>query len=276
MQKILFLILLLFIKLSAYESVIIKPEHAIDENHLNLGLNILKKHLEKKDITINSHIYNAKDGVEAYINAKADWVAIPPSVYFKNEKLLLKHTKNIWTYSLNENKYYQFYLISHKKNKNVMKNLKKHEITIIELLEPSRYFYYSLLKKKYKNINPLKLNIQRKNKESKIIYDVFFNPKKIGIVSKNSFEVLNELNPQIGKNLKIVAKSRENILPFIALQHKNTNIEEEKKLLELVSKSKGLFIKNTKILGKHLFSGIEKISKEELNETRELYLEYKK
>lgn len=266
-----YILLFVSINLYSYEAAIVKPIHENKDSLINLGLNIVKKHMAKKGYELNAYIYKEQKGIEEFTSGNLDWIAIPPSVFFKNEKLLLPHTKDVWTYSLNNNRSYQFYLIANIKNRNVMKNLKKHKITIVELYEPSRYFYYSLLNKRYNKLEYNIRNLDKSNKESKIVYDVFFNKDNLGIISKYSYDVLNELNPQIGRKLKIVAKTPKEILPFIVLQHKSIVGKKQNELLKMIFSSDGLTIRNSKLHGRHILSSIEKINSKELEATRQLY-----
>jgi len=54
------------------------------------------------------------------------------------------------------------------------------------------------------------------DKESNAVYDIFFKNSDCAIIRKSAFETLCELNPQIKKNISVLATSVPLVLAFLA------------------------------------------------------------
>ncbi len=72
--------------------------------------------------------------------------------------------------------------------------------------------------------------IKESDKESQLILSVFFEQINACIVTKNSFNLMKELNPQVGKRLKILDVSPDLIQTVTAFT-KNFKNEEHRKLI---------------------------------------------
>lgn len=85
-------------------------------------------------------------------------------------------------------------------------------------------------------------NIKKVNRTSQAVLPVFFNQVNACIVTENSFNTMKELNPQIGKEIKILKNSPEFVFGIMCFRNEvGKNIKEViiREALKLHEKPKG-------------------------------------
>ena len=125
------------------------------------------------------------------------------------------------------------YILLTKEN---IKNLTELRGTKIGIESKSNYsipnMWLGYLLNRYKLPMPNKYfsEIKGSDKESQLILSVFFEQINACIVTKNSYNLMTELNPQVGKRLKILEASPDLIQTVTAFT-KNFKNEEHRKLI---------------------------------------------
>lgn len=218
--------------------VLIKKFH--NNNYLELIINVIEKNFQDKNHTIKVKIkiYKNKDLLFNDLrNEKLKGIIINPFIYFENKKIVHKLTKDRWSLSFNNQDTEEYYLLANAKEKNIFKNINKYKLITLDGLDNSyTWFKYLIYKNKYKNI-------QEKDhlfftKENKIIYNIFFNQKSLGVITKVAYDTMIELNPQLKKKVKIIKKSDKIFISFLGFSHFNITKEETEYLYSFSSKIK--------------------------------------
>ncbi len=117
-----------------------------------------------------------------------------------------------------------------------IKNLAELKGSKIGIVSKSNYSIPNMWLSYLLNINNLPIpnkyfsEIKESDKESQLILSVFFQQLNACIVTKNSFNLMTELNPQVGNKLKILAVSPDLIQTVTAFP-KNFKNEEHRKLI---------------------------------------------
>lgn len=161
---------------------------------------------------------NDKKLLEDYIKSKIEVVIVNPSYYFKKKESFEKFTLSKWLMSRTKDKFEQFYLITNSDTENRFyeENIKE----IYYKLDLAKVWLYSLSSKD----GFLKESFEKKLKEvkrpKKLILNQFFKKNNYSVVSKDLYESMVSLNPQIKSKIKIVAKSKALFFRLIGLTRK--------------------------------------------------------
>lgn len=106
-----------------------------------------------------------------------------------------------------------------------IKDLNGKKVAVLKGNEVGKiYLNILLLRKIKKEAENFFSSITEKDKYSQVILSVFFGQSDAGIATESSFKTMVELNPQIGKRLKIIAESPE-VINMISFFNKNYNKE---------------------------------------------------
>lgn len=145
-----------------------------------------------------------------------DIITVDLPFFFKHEEEIKKYSSTIWTISMSNKLYDEYYLISNKSLK--LKDLNNKTI----VLKNGDSSSLSWLEKNFYELNKTnKINLLNKinfeSKESTVILDVFFKKNDYGIVTKEAWDVITQFNPSIKKSVTIIKKSKKIFLPFIGL-----------------------------------------------------------
>lgn len=249
--------------------------NSYSSKYTKLLVKILKKDISKKySLNININISNNKeDAINDFLTQKSKIIIAHPFFYFENKKILDTQSYLKWIFKFKEKEIEQYYLISNKKNKEVLSDISKYKIYTIKGIDNSliwlKYFYY----KKYEKKFPLKKHIYSE-RIHKIMYKVFFNKNSIGVITKSSYDLLTELNPQLKKRIKILKKSEPIFISFLAFNNKDMNIYE-KDTFKKLSQTRNLLIDDKNILSQ-AYIGISTLhNNNELKKLNSFYKEYK-
>ena len=144
--------------------------------------------------------------LKEFISGKVKVILVNPTFYFKNKNILEKIKADKWNMSRTQDKFEQLYLITNKQTKHQF--YEKEIKTIYYKLDLSRVWLSSLLDEKSKK----KFNFDQKSmkveKSKKLVFNQFFSKDSYSIVSKDLYESMINLNPQIASKIKIVKKSK--------------------------------------------------------------------
>lgn len=249
MIKILLLLFItVFLKADSLNIGFVKDGVIVKEKILQVIFQVIEKRFSTKEFKVKIKYLESKEALLLYKEKKLNVLAVIPYVYFKNEKLIETFSKAKYFAPINEDTYQEFYLLANKKNTSVMKDLKNYELSIAQGYPSARLWIETLIYETIKKpLNKSVGEIQRSVKESKIIFDVFFKKNKIGVVTKASYNLMAELNPQIKKKITIIKKSKGKYIQGFTFLHKDTSKLEEDKFLSFTNKDKNTFEKSKSI-----------------------------
>lgn len=235
--------------------------------------NIFNKKSQNLKIVIKNY-ENSESLLKDYKKKRILTVLSTPRFYFSHEKEFNEYTKYQWNLGFNNQINEQYYLIANKDFEDPFNNLHKAKISRLNGFQNEddwfKYFIYKKYKTNFSNI----VNIYTtKKKESKLIYDIFFDKNKISIVNSKTFNTLTELNSQLKRKIIILAKSKKIFIPVMGFSHKNMSKKENKELFQLIHRIKHVldtspFSDNIKI------SGFIPATKSNTKQLREFYKEY--
>lgn len=227
--------------------------------------------------TAKTNIFNSVDDLAASINNNELDVVFLNSIQFLEKENKLNIQPYFGTTN-NKKKLFDIYLLSNnsKENTNFLK-LKGKKI----IVQAGRYkmineiwFELLCLENGIKEKEKFFKKIEYVESPSKTILAVFFDKASACIVTSFSFDVMNEMNPQISAKLKILAK-RENLINDLFCLRNNMNEE-----LKNIIKNYGLEIdkkpKTEQVYKIFKIDGSFPFKMEYLKETITLYEDYKK
>ncbi|MCP4970013.1 MAG: hypothetical protein GY932_05390 [Arcobacter sp.] len=157
---------------------------------------------------------------------KLDMIIVDLPFFFKNKDDIENKSHHLWSMIIGEHKFDQLYLVANKsKNLKGFKDLKNKTIAIKKGNENIKIW---LEKKSYeenkKSSNKLLKNIRIEKKDRTALLRVFFGKTDYAIVSKNSWNIMLELNPSFKNKIEILDMSDNIFLPFIGFFSKKANI----------------------------------------------------
>ena len=134
-----------------------------------------------------------------------------------------------------------------------------------------KYLFY---KEKQKNILKSVKKHSFITKENKLIYNIFFNKNNIGVITKPAYETLIELNPQLERSIKIIAKSDALFISYIGFDHVSlTNVEAN--IYKSAAKNLDNILGYSKLASSIDISLSEDLTKEEYETLNKFHKEYK-
>lgn len=281
MKKILLISFLLFTFLNANKVyVAVSKESSVQsEKFFYMITSLTQKIFNKKskDIKIIFKYYKKNNTLlKDYKEGKIKIAVSSLRYFFKNEEAFRKNSKLNWVIGLNGQLKEQYYLIANKDFKKPFENLDKAEVEIADGFLNANHWFYSFIYKKYKtNFNNIIKKYTTKTKESKIIYDIFFNKNKVGIVNSKTYHTLLELNSQLKSKIIILKKSPKIFIPIIGFAHRSTNGIETNDIISLVSKIEDI-LENSPFVDNLKISTIVPVTKENITPLRDFYTEFER
>lgn len=175
-----------------------------------------------------------------------------------------------------ESKYSQYLLVTNSKlNTSKLSDITNKRISIPSMdRHPIIEIWLSNLLAKY-NLPPKekffeKMKIQ--DREAKAVYDVFFGTSDCAIVTRNTYNTLCEMNPQIAKSIKIIETSPE-LIPTVTASTEKSD-PELLKIIKNISINLHQNIEGKNLLTIFKLSKISFLSEEELRSVKDLVDEY--
>jgi len=158
-----------------------------------------------------------------YLNNKVSTLLGTYEMYYKNKSILEHASKRRWVPAVRREIFEQYYLI---KNKTSDISLDKLE---------NKTFYYrnsigkkwleSLVLEKYKKpISKVFSKVVEIKKAQKLIFNVFFNKNELSVVSKDLYDDMIQLNPQIKNKIEILEKSKSMFISAIGFSSKKISL----------------------------------------------------
>jgi phosphonate transport system substrate-binding protein len=143
---------------------------------------------------------------EAMLRGELDMIVGPPlliSQYFKREELA-----DGFTGMLEGKREDNILLIARNtQNINNIKDLKGKRLLVLEDDEFSEIFIDTLFLKQFNSsYKKIASSVEQQIKASRVVLDIYFNKADAGVVYRNSYEVMIELNPDIANATKIIAE----------------------------------------------------------------------
>ena len=193
--------------------------HSISEvasrSDIEVSMNFWTKDLlaeESRKININlteikAILYDSMQEMrEAMLKGELDMIVGPPlliSKYFKREELADGFTGML------EGKRDDNILLIARNAHNIsdIKDLKGKRLLVLEDDEFSEIFIDTLFLKQFNtSYKKIASSVEQQIKASRVVLDIYFNKADAGVVYRNSYEVMIELNPDIANATKIIAE----------------------------------------------------------------------
>jgi len=245
-SSVFFLIFLLFDTLYAKNipfGLFAKNFH-VTEKESSLALKIWADKLNNMDdlgITIKAKLYQDEEELYLdFIQGKVYFVSLPILTYLKYKKNLLKHTQQLYTFSISEHKtFITYYLIKNKMGKLNLDESSIKNIYFKKNESSAKLWLDNLMLKKYKvGYKRVFTKDYDLKKQSLLVYKVFFGKENFAVVPKGIYETIVEVNPQIKKNVEIIEKSENIFVSSVGLIHKSVEKEYKDKILLLTMDEK--------------------------------------
>jgi len=240
----------------------------VSYNSAKLALNLWIKQIAKKTPGVSSRMlfytdFNRlkKDTQEG----KMDALIISSYSYVMHSDFYKKYFHEGWIRTEKDQKPFLSYVIIKRKGTQIKNNSTVH------------YYKYSKISKiiieKYAINHNLDLEYVSTKKKSKPVLDLFFKKCDIAIVSEFSWELMQELNPQLNQSLVVVYKTDRIFTPVFSLFSKKINNRKKKLYL------KGLKdIRNTEdgqqFMQMLKFNTLIKFDNSKLSEVEKFYKNY--
>jgi len=241
-MKIMFLILALSLIINASSKNIevgIVLDEIEDFANVHVLLKVIKKSFNKKNknLKLNFSLFKNKNNIlNAFKKNDLQILVSHPFFYYEHKKIMDSLHNAKWLTTVNKQKTEQYYLISKEKSLDKIKNFALNTLYSIKDMKNSRiWFEYFHKKHLSKANNKEALTHHLMNKENKIMHKVFFNKKSLGIITKVSYDLLIELNPQLKKHIHILAKSKKIFISYIAFSHKSVSAATQNSLKSISS-----------------------------------------
>lgn len=214
----------------------------------------------------------------AYKNKKINILTINVKGYIEHKKELKKMSDSFWSLSFSENDGVNYCLISNKKDKiKGFKDMKNKTLSIRDEFQINDWFNKKSLEINKKSAKKILKKIIKSQKESTILLNVYFGKINLGVISKNTWLTMNELNPGISKKVTLNECSKISFPPFLGMFRKNILLNYKKKFFSVITNIK----KEEDEEKEAIFNIIDlnhfyKISNKNLNEVEKFYKEYEK
>ncbi len=244
-----------------------------------LWTNLYSKKLhESHNIEIDAQftLYKNLELLETDINEnKIDLLSLPIQEYSKLTGA--ERFEPTLTGNTTENKFTQFVLLVHK-NSNLEaiedlegKDINMPEAGFSELMKI--WMQVELYKNELPNFDNFSHNILTTEKENTAIYSVFFNQIDCALVRKSTFDIANELNPQIKSNLRVILISPKFVANLTAIRK-----DYDPKIKELIVDVTTKFHLNPEdrqILSLFKFSRMHELNENDMAKVNKLFSEYR-
>jgi ABC-type phosphate/phosphonate transport system substrate-binding protein len=230
---------------------------------------------EQWGVKAKSTIYNDLDSItDDFIRGKIDLIVLTSLDYLKLIHHLNEEPELGPTGVLNGDVCVKYLLIVRKDlNYTHISDLRGKKLAIQAVGDIERLFVNTLLLRAGLKETPLFFSeVIEKTKPSRAILDVFFGQSDVCVVPENVFNTMIELNPQIGRQTKILAASPA-VLPTVTGFRKSCDPRVKKFILNQVP-----LLQNSE-KGKQLFlmykiEDIAQIQNTDLDTLRAMVLEY--
>lgn len=282
MMKKLFILFSLFVCIQLLNAKVFEINYALVKTNdvdYDKFLSFVKKVLVEisstKEYKFNVKLINKDEVLKAFEKKEFDVMLCSPEFYFENKKELASNIRNIYTNPEGKTVVEEYYLLKNINNPNTFMNQKKLTIHYPLIYRSTKIWLDMLIYENHKkSFKEVIFKSKRYSKEGKIAYKVFFDKNAFGIITKNTYELVMELNPQIRKQVKIIKKSKPMFISTIFLEHNKVDSKRSKKLIDFINNKDG-FLGNTKNSQGILLSKISLVKEEDLEIIEAYYKKHK-
>ncbi len=213
--------------LVAHESIIVGILYKKifeDKNKAEIAVKVFLKQITDKKYGHKFKIKFYQDGkklLNDYVDKKVTNIVIDPEFYYKNKKLIDKYKDYVWGMSQSAEIFDQYYLI---KNINAESNFGSKNIKNIYYNDQSQKIWLEyLIYKNNINKETILKKLINEQKASKNLLKVFFQKDCISVVTKDLYDSMIRINPQIKKQVEIIKESKRIFLTGIGFTRKDLN-----------------------------------------------------
>jgi ABC-type phosphate/phosphonate transport system substrate-binding protein len=251
----------------------------VSNNAVKLAMqNILKNIEEKNNIKIEEEFpLSEKAIIDGFLNKKYALITLNTYTAMKNYSLLLPHIGKIWSVAKHKKRPLRRYLIVVRKDTS-LQNLKKREDEDIDTgylrfdLMQRLYLHHFILQKLHRSPKEILHKEISFSTSNEIILKLFFKKITLGVVSENAYNIAVELNPQLKKALKIVARSKA-IFPNIGIVFSQKGDKRVETLYSKFIKQSNSIKNLSKMLMLYRAEAIERLSFKDLQRVHQFYKE---
>ncbi len=228
------------------------------------------------DLTLK--FYDNSDTLyEDFKNQKVDMIVLNLPYYFENKVKIDNESVELWSIAMSEDRYVKYYLITSKNsNINSFRDVKGKTISLatndtvgnVWLDKNALKLFKTTYTNVFKEIHPVL-------KESTALLNVFFKKRDLALISKRTWDTMNELNPSIKNKIKIIDETKEKHLPFIGFFSKYTDKRSIDAFFELSANLEDLR-GSSQVIDLLKFKKVIKINEESLVDLENYYNEYLK
>jgi len=173
----------------------------------------------------NLHFYHDFDKLQKAVKrGKVDAIFLSPMSYVENEHYLKQNFAQGWLKKEEDGKpFFRYILLKRKESPS-------KGLYLVE------YFRYGTISKSVVQMygwqHHLHFKFKKTLKESKPVLDLFFKKCDYAIVKASTWSLMQELNPQLTQQLKVVHTSKRVFVDMVALFSKRMSKEGKKKYIE--------------------------------------------
>lgn len=176
-----------------------------------IGEKIWNKNMKDKELVKHVHLKLYDDAdllLNRYLNEnKIGIMVIDPTLYFVNKKRIDENSKHTWIPTISNNTFEQYIIIKNKELSITFRDIDKKDISFKDEMGKI-WFEYLYMKLNKRSSKKILSNLQSVKKQSKLIYNTFFNKNSLSIVRKSVYENMLEINPQIKNKVDILLESK--------------------------------------------------------------------
>lgn len=238
--KKIILISLFFCFLNAQDNIVIGLLYNNifeDKSSAKVSIKVFLKQVRKKDYGKDFNILyydDEKKILKDFIDKKITNMVIDSAFYFRNKSQIDKYKDFVWGLSQTNEIFDQYYLIENEKA-NLSLNSKQLKTIYFNDESQRKWLEFLVLKnKEYLNKSVILNKFEKQQKANKNLLEVFFHNNKISVVSKDVFDSMIKINPQIKKQIKIIKKSPKIFLSALGVTRKglSKSFENASSLME--------------------------------------------
>lgn len=213
----------------------------------------IQEFLDSKDLELRVKFYTDETVMidDFLIKKRLDIIGFNSIRYLKNKmKLKNSYSETMFTFSGSKKNYIQYYLIESngRKNKNSL-TIKDKSVAIKKKDYSAKiWFDYLCIKNFNQNYKDLVKSEKSFKKQSSAILSVYFKKVNLAVISKSTWDIMNELNPVITKEIGVIKKSPSIFASYIGMISNRVSDETIEKLRKSAKK-----VNNT-LRGKQILS----------------------
>lgn len=254
--------------------VIISAKDKQINEFLKFTKSVIEVMLSNGKYDVNFYLKPGKDAIKPFIKGEYDVLMSSPTFYINNKEKLDKYISKIYHSTHIDYVFEKFYLIKNVKNKipfNSSKNITLHYPIVYH---SSKIWFDKLSYDTFKrSINTTISKSYKYRKESKIINKIFFNINDYGLITKSTYDLMIDLNPQLKRNIKIIKSSKEMFISLFYISNTSTPKDVRDGFISYVD-SKSEFMGNSKNSESLKYQNIREIKKDELKRIVDFYNEH--